>query len=326
MVNINAMRAIVKHNVFKQLKQLSKSDQTKINDFIHSLSLNELKKKGLASEIIYKYKHATPKRGPRKNLSGGMKRGRDDDDEPNKRPFLKRILDMAKGKPFNERENAIQEHEEQLKQILEDELKAKTQYDRAQLRTKEAQEEEEISLTKLQLIEKQRKFLQSKTKSTFGPLYDPSVIKEKYLALLEGLKVIETDIRREGRPWQKWRDSRLREMAVYDLLYSEMTGEHLPEFVEAVERNPQAGIKIESHVKSSSSKSSSSQIVTQPIHQAVTQTQTQDQQPPPPPPPPPPQPQPQQQPQQQQPQQQQPQQQPQQQRTLSEMADAILML
>ena len=44
MVNINAMRAIVKHNVFKQLKQLSESDQTKINDFIHSLSLNELKK------------------------------------------------------------------------------------------------------------------------------------------------------------------------------------------------------------------------------------------------------------------------------------------
>ena len=67
MVNINAMRAIVKHNVFKQL---SKSDQTKINDFIHSLSLNELKKKGLASEIIYTYKHAAPKRGPRKNLSG----------------------------------------------------------------------------------------------------------------------------------------------------------------------------------------------------------------------------------------------------------------
>ena len=31
MVNINAMRAIVKHNVFKQLKQLSKSDQTKIS-------------------------------------------------------------------------------------------------------------------------------------------------------------------------------------------------------------------------------------------------------------------------------------------------------
>ena len=44
MVNINAMRAIVKHNVFKQLKQLSESDQTKINDFIHCLSLNELKK------------------------------------------------------------------------------------------------------------------------------------------------------------------------------------------------------------------------------------------------------------------------------------------
>ena len=45
MVNTNAMRAILKHNVFKQLKQLSKSDRTKINDFIHSLSLNELKTK-----------------------------------------------------------------------------------------------------------------------------------------------------------------------------------------------------------------------------------------------------------------------------------------
>ena len=54
-----------------------------------------------------------------------MKRGRDDDDEPNKRPLLKRLLEMAKGKPSKERENAIQEHEEQLRQILEDELKAK---------------------------------------------------------------------------------------------------------------------------------------------------------------------------------------------------------
>ena len=129
-----------------------------------------------------------------------MKRGRDDDDEPNKRPLLKRLLDMAKGKPFNERENAIQEHEEQLRQILEDELKAKIEYERAQLRTKQAQEEEEIYLTKFQLIENQRKCLQSKPKSTFGPIHGLSSIKEKYLALLESLKVIETDIRREGRP------------------------------------------------------------------------------------------------------------------------------
>ena len=55
--------------------------------------------------------------------------------------------------------------------------------------------------------------------ATFGPLYDPSAIKEKYLALLESLKVIETDIRREGRLWHNRRDSRLHEMAVYDLLY-----------------------------------------------------------------------------------------------------------
>ena len=61
--------------------------------------------------------------------------------------------------------------------------------------------------------------------------------------------MIETDIRREGRPWHNKRDSRLHEMAVYDLLYSEMTGEHLPEFAEAVERNPQAGNNIEAHVK-----------------------------------------------------------------------------
>ena len=85
----------------------------------------------------------------------------------------------------------------------------KKEYERAQLRTKQAQEEEEISLTKLQLIEKQRFFIQSKTKSTFGPLYDPSAIKEKYWALLDGVKVIKTDKRREGRPWQS------REIASY---------------------------------------------------------------------------------------------------------------
>ena len=93
-----------------------------------------------------------------------MKRGRDDDDEPNKRPLLKRLLETAKGKPSKERENAIQEHEEPLRQILEDELKAKTEYERAQLRTKQAQEEEEISLTKLQLIEKQRNFYKVRQK------------------------------------------------------------------------------------------------------------------------------------------------------------------
>ena len=79
--------------------------------FIQRLSLDKLRKKGLSSEIVSKFKKAKPKRGFRKNLSGGMKRGRDDDDEPNKRPLLKRLIDMAKGKPFNERENAIQEHE-----------------------------------------------------------------------------------------------------------------------------------------------------------------------------------------------------------------------
>ena len=99
-----------------------------------------------------------------------MKRGRDDDDEPNKRPLLKRLLEMAKGKPSKERENAIQEHEEQLRQILEDELKAKIEYEHAQLRTKQAQEEE-IYLTKFQLIEKERQLLQRKTKSTFGSIY-----------------------------------------------------------------------------------------------------------------------------------------------------------
>ena len=103
-------------------------------------------------------------------------------------------------------------------------MKAKIEYERAQLRTKQAQEEEEIFLTKFQLIEKERKLLQRKTKSTFGPIHDLSSIKEKYLALLESLKLIETDIRREGRPCHNRRDSRLHEITVCDLLYSEMTG------------------------------------------------------------------------------------------------------
>ena len=63
MVNINAMRAIVKHKVFKQQKQLTKS---KKNDFIQRSSLDKLKKKGLSSEIVSKFKKAKPKRGFRK--------------------------------------------------------------------------------------------------------------------------------------------------------------------------------------------------------------------------------------------------------------------
>ena len=94
------------------------------------------------------------------------------------------------------------------------------------------------------------------------------------------MEVIETDIRREGRPWGDWRDERLREMATYDMLYNELTGEHLPEFLNAVARNPQAGIVIEQQTNSSSSSSQSAP-------QRITQQPTLPQQPQPQPPPPP---------------------------------------
>ena len=80
--NVKGMRAIILYNVFKQSKRLTNDNKNDINDYVMSLSLNELKQKGLTKQIVNKFKNGKP----RKILIGGMKSPNDNDDEDDERP------------------------------------------------------------------------------------------------------------------------------------------------------------------------------------------------------------------------------------------------
>ena len=74
--NTNGMKAIIKHNVFKKLSQVTRKTKNDINSLFDSLTVKELKQKGLTQQIADQYAHK------RNVLRGGMKRGREEDDEP----------------------------------------------------------------------------------------------------------------------------------------------------------------------------------------------------------------------------------------------------
>ena len=155
--NILCMKAIIKHNIFKQLKRLTKYDKQDINNFIDSLSLDELKQKGLTKQIVLQFKNGKP----RNVLSGEGKRKRDDDD--NQAPDQKisrgpvtKVLGYFVGNPIDDDEYTIKVKRDKMKEILKEEQEAKREYELAQSRTKKAIHDEEMALMELQLIEKSK--------------------------------------------------------------------------------------------------------------------------------------------------------------------------
>ena len=96
--NLQGLRALILHNVFKQLKRITKDNKNAIIKFVHSLPLEELKQKGIVKQIVSQFKDGKP----RKNLIiGGMKRSHEDDNEddeqPYKRSFLRRVAGIVTG-------------------------------------------------------------------------------------------------------------------------------------------------------------------------------------------------------------------------------------
>ena len=281
-INVQGLRALIKHNTYKQLPNLHANHKKNITNFINGLTLEELKQKGLTAQIVAKYKMTT-KRKPRKVLSGGMKRSRDDDDDeddkPTKRSFFRKIVDTIKGNPYDDDKYNKNKHRKEMRTLVQEEIKAKQEYERAQQRTKEAREEEALALATLTLIRKKKDILQGKTTSVFGK-EDIDEIKGKHQEFLDKLKTVEIDMRREKKPWGKWRDEILREMSANNLLYRQLTGEDLPEFIDSVRRNPEAGIIINestSDEQANTSSSSSSRPQAQEVPPTETSAQNQEQ-------------------------------------------------
>ena len=114
--NVNGMKAIIKHNVFKQLKRITKVDKQDINEFIDSLSFDELKQKGLTKQIVDQFKNGKP----RKILTGGMKRERaEPSEQPIKRTFTQKLFDMAKLKSIDDEKYTLNHNMDILKKLYQ---------------------------------------------------------------------------------------------------------------------------------------------------------------------------------------------------------------
>ena len=110
-INEKGLRAIIKHNVMKQMKNPTKQQIVEIEKRIHNLSLEELRTKGITRNIIDGKK---PRRKPKKQL-GGMKRSREEEDEPPRRNFIRKVAGIASGEKFNQEEFDIQHREKKDK-------------------------------------------------------------------------------------------------------------------------------------------------------------------------------------------------------------------
>lgn len=167
--NVKAMRAIVIHNVIKQMKRLTKENKEEIKDFVNSLSLEELKQKGLTKQIISQFKN----RKPRKTLTGGMKRGNEyESSQPKKRSFIGKLTGLFKGEHFNDDKYTIENSKKELSKINEEEKQAEEKYKYAQRQTEQALRNEEIArreytlrrAEKMEIIERHRNYFVTNSK------------------------------------------------------------------------------------------------------------------------------------------------------------------
>ena len=207
--NINGMKAIIKHNVFKQLKRLSKNDKDDIFLFIDSLSIDELKHKGLTKQITDQFRNEKP----RKVLSGGMKRRIEQTGEPKRRSFIRRAIGTLVGEPYNEEDYNIQQQEAKLKNLIYEERKANEACIYTKKQIKIAVENERMAREQLSVIQQQ---MQIEIVKASRATIDEYQIRSEYADLKMQLELIPTG-RHLATPEEQER--LLTEIRYLDLIY-----------------------------------------------------------------------------------------------------------
>ena len=250
--NLNGMRSIILHNIFKQSKRLTKQNKDEITKYIHSLSIDELKKKGLTKQIVTQYKNEKP----RKTLTGGMKRPNDNDDEdderPKKRSFLSKAFGFLRGKSYDENEYTLDKQKQKLEQFIEDEKILKKNYEEAQRKTHQAQRTEEIAKGKYELMTMQKESLMERNTNLLRNNQNLiNKLEQDYNKVLEYFNYFQRRVINGYKDEERQREKMFNKMNVIDMLYFRIRNQHLPHFEES-------SVLQQSSPSSSSSSASSS--------------------------------------------------------------------
>ena len=222
--NIKGMQAIIRSNVLKKLKRITETEKQNVTKFINSLSLEELKQKGLTKQIETQFKDGKP----RKTLIGGMKRQRDQyPDKPIEQGRITKFFHGLMGKQKSNETHTINIRRDELNEKFQEERDLMQQYEIAKIRTRDAIQQEQLMLSKLKSkrleisteYQRAKSFLELNKHLIKNIPDEQEQLYEKYKSMDKPDK--------DYKNWEKNRNIIFDKMRVNDTLYYELTGKIL---------------------------------------------------------------------------------------------------
>ena len=142
MVSVNGLRALIKHNVIKQLKKKYQNYNVENIDLIlNKLNIDDLKQKGITNKVLLEVENKYKNRTRRNIFNGGMKRKHDDDEFiPIKRNLLGKTMGLLVGRPFNDKEYNNNLKIEHIKNLIAIDKDNKIDYERCKKQLERAEE------------------------------------------------------------------------------------------------------------------------------------------------------------------------------------------
>ena len=233
--NLQGLRALILHNVFKQLKRITKDNKNAIVKFVHSLPLEELKQKGIVKQIVSQFKDGKP----RKNLIiGGMKRPNDDDEDnglPRKRNIISKAVGWFTGRSTDDEKYNLEEEQNDFRKIFEEERKAVRRLEKAKERVQQAKLEQENAQRHLENIKYEKSAKQRNVYMNYRNNRYLENIRAEYMDELDSLEISERGIA-TGSPLETVRDRNIDNLRTNYDIYFHATGEQLPRFQEIINR------------------------------------------------------------------------------------------
>ena len=228
--NLNGMRSIILYNIFRQSKRLTKDNKDEITKYIHSLSLNELKKEGLTKQIVTQYKNGKP----RKILIGGMNNGIDLNAQTynvRRRHRIDRVVGWFHGKHYSDEINTVAEQEEAIKTLIDNEREAIKRYENAVVRTRQAQQQEKIAHDAIEIAQKEKMRYIDGVPSLIKEIHEEEKLKKFLIDQNEKFK-FEYQMKISRNQNKSYDDKKILidlrdQLQINDIFYYVLTNDHL---------------------------------------------------------------------------------------------------
>ena len=228
--NLNGMRSIILYNIFRQSKRLTQENKKSIIDFVNTLSIDGLKKKGLTKQIVTQFKNGKP----RKILIGVMNNGIDLNAQTynvRRRHRIDRVVGWFHGKHYSDEINTVAEQEEAIKTLIDNEREAIKRYENAVVRTRQAQQQEKIAHDAIEIAQKEKMRYIDGVPSLIKEIHEEEKLKKFLIDQNEKFK-FEYQMKISRNQNKSYDDKKILidlrdQLQINDIFYYVLTNDHL---------------------------------------------------------------------------------------------------